>query len=39
MALLVAVVTMTACAGQSDEARCKGGGGVWKGDSCEYPNR
>lgn len=36
MALLAAVLAMTACAGQSDEERCKGGGGIWKGDSCEY---
>lgn len=29
-------LAMTACAGQSDEERCRGGGGIWKGDSCEY---
>jgi hypothetical protein len=39
MALLVAVLTMTACAGQSDEERCKRGGGIWKGDACEYSSR
>jgi hypothetical protein len=38
-ALLIAVFAMTACAGQSDEERCKGGGGIWKGDSCEYLSR
>jgi hypothetical protein len=39
MALLIAAVAMSACAGQSDEERCRGGGGIWKGDSCEYASR
>jgi hypothetical protein len=38
-ALLIAAFVMTACAGQSDEERCRGGGGIWKGDSCEYSSR
>ena len=39
MTLLIVVLTMTACAGQSDEDRCRAGGGIWKGDSCEYSTR
>ena len=39
MALLVVVFAMAACAGQSDEERCRGGGGIWKGGSCEYSGR
>ena len=39
MALLAAVLTMAACAGQSDEERCRAGGGIWKGDSWEYLSR
>jgi hypothetical protein len=39
MALVIAVFAMTACAAQSDEERCRGGGGIWKGDSCEYSSR
>jgi hypothetical protein len=39
IALLVAVLAIPACAGQSDEERCRGGGGIWKGNSCEYSSR
>jgi len=39
MALLVAALGLTACAGQSDEERCKAGGGVWKQNSCENSSR
>jgi hypothetical protein len=39
MALLAAALAMAACAGQSDEERCRGGGGIWKGDSCEYSSK
>lgn len=39
IALLVAALAMAACAGQSDEERCRGGGGIWRGDSCEYLSR
>jgi hypothetical protein len=34
MGLLVAALELAACAGQSDEERCKTGGGVWKQNSC-----
>jgi hypothetical protein len=37
--LVLAAFTLIACAGPSDEARCKGGGGIWNGDSCEYSSR
>ena len=39
IALLAVALAMTACAGQSDEERCKRGGGIWKGDACEYSSR
>jgi hypothetical protein len=39
VALLIAALGVAACAGQSDEERCKTGGGVWKQDSCENPSR
>lgn len=39
MVLLVAALGLTSCAGQSDEERCKAGGGVWKQNSCENSSR
>ena len=39
IALLIAALGIAACAGQSDEERCKTGGGVWKQDSCENSSR
>jgi len=39
VALLIAALGVAACAGQSDEERCKTGGGVWKQDSCENSSR
>jgi hypothetical protein len=38
MAATLALVALLlgACAYPSDEERCRGGGGIWKGDSCEY---
>jgi len=39
LTLLIAALGVAACAGQSDEERCKTGGGVWKHDSCENSSR
>jgi hypothetical protein len=39
MILLVAVLGLAACAGQSDEERCKTDGGVWKQNACEHSSR
>jgi hypothetical protein len=36
--LLLLTVGLSACA-TSEEARCKEGGGVWRGTSCETPAR
>jgi hypothetical protein len=39
MSLLVAALGLAACAGQSDEERCKTDGGVWKQNACEHSSR
>jgi hypothetical protein len=39
MGLLVAAFGLAACAGQSDEERCKTDGGVWKQNTCESSSR
>jgi len=39
MSLLVAALGLAACAGQSDEERCKTDGGVWRQNACENSSR
>ena len=39
MGLLIVALGLAACAGQSDEERCKTDGGVWKQNSCESSSR
>ena len=36
--LMIVAIGMAACAGMSDEERCKKGGGVWKSKACEQPS-
>ena len=35
--LMIVAIGMAACAGMSDEERCKRDGGVWKSKACEIP--
>jgi hypothetical protein len=35
--LMIVAVGLAACAGMSDEERCKRDGGVWKSKACEMP--
>ena len=38
-ALLIVAIGTAACAGMSDEERCKRDGGVWKSKFCEMPGK
>jgi hypothetical protein len=37
--LMIVAFGLSACAGMSDEDRCKKDGGVWKSKACEMPAR
>ena len=37
--LMIVAIGMAACAGMSDEERCKRDGGVWKSKACEMQTK
>jgi hypothetical protein len=37
--LMIVAISMAACAGMSDEERCKRDGGVWKSRACEMQTK
>ena len=37
--LMIVAIGTTACAGMSDEERCKRDGGVWKSKACEMQTK
>jgi len=37
--VMIIALAAAACAGMSDEERCKKDGGVWKSKACEMPTK